>query len=81
MTVDQYSQLVNAQYGRHHLGESILAALRAIGKDPGTSRKVASPISRASSTGLDCPVAGERGAGLARDIPGSQPRYGAGGQA
>lgn len=34
MTVDQYSQLVNAQYGRHNLGESILAALRAIGKAP-----------------------------------------------
>jgi SAM-dependent methyltransferase len=35
MTTDQYSHLVNAQYGRHNLGESILAALRAIGKDPG----------------------------------------------
>jgi SAM-dependent methyltransferase len=35
MTTDQYSQLVNAQYGRNNLGESILAALRAIGKDPG----------------------------------------------
>jgi ubiquinone/menaquinone biosynthesis C-methylase UbiE len=35
MTVDHYSQLVNAQYGRHNLSTSILAALRAIGKDPG----------------------------------------------
>jgi hypothetical protein len=35
MRADQYSQLVNAQYGRHNLVESILAALRAIGKDPG----------------------------------------------
>ncbi len=35
MTVDQYSELVNAQYGRPNLGASILAALRAISKDPG----------------------------------------------
>jgi len=35
MTVDHYSQLVNAQYGRHNLSTSILAALRTIGKDPG----------------------------------------------
>lgn len=35
MTADQYSHLVNAQYGRNNLGDSILAALRAIGKDPG----------------------------------------------
>jgi ubiquinone/menaquinone biosynthesis C-methylase UbiE len=35
MTTDQYSQLVNAQYGRIDLVESIVEALRAIGKDPG----------------------------------------------
>jgi SAM-dependent methyltransferase len=35
MMTDQYSQLVNAQYGRNNLMESILEALRAIGKDPG----------------------------------------------
>ncbi len=35
MTVEHYSELVNAQYGRHNLSTSILAALRAIGKDPG----------------------------------------------
>jgi ubiquinone/menaquinone biosynthesis C-methylase UbiE len=35
MTTDQYSQLVNAQYGRNNLVESIREALRAIGKDPG----------------------------------------------
>jgi ubiquinone/menaquinone biosynthesis C-methylase UbiE len=35
MMTDQYSQLVNAQYGRNNLIESILEALRAIGKDPG----------------------------------------------
>jgi SAM-dependent methyltransferase len=35
MTTDQYSQLVNAQYGRDNLIESILAALQAIGKDAG----------------------------------------------
>jgi SAM-dependent methyltransferase len=34
MTTDQYSQLVNAQYGRNNLIESILEALRAIGKRP-----------------------------------------------
>jgi ubiquinone/menaquinone biosynthesis C-methylase UbiE len=35
MTTDLYSQLVNAQYGRNNLMESILEALLAIGKDPG----------------------------------------------
>jgi sarcosine/dimethylglycine N-methyltransferase len=35
MTTDQYSQLVNAQYGRNDLAESIVEALRAISKDPG----------------------------------------------
>jgi ubiquinone/menaquinone biosynthesis C-methylase UbiE len=35
MTTHQYSQLVNAQYGRNNLVESILEALRDIGKDPG----------------------------------------------
>jgi sarcosine/dimethylglycine N-methyltransferase len=35
MTTDQYPQLVNAQYGRTNLIESIQEALRAIGKDPG----------------------------------------------
>jgi ubiquinone/menaquinone biosynthesis C-methylase UbiE len=35
MTGDQYSQLVNAQYGRANLSTSILAALQAIGKGPG----------------------------------------------
>ena len=35
MTADQYSHWVNAQYGRNNLAESILAALRTIGKDPG----------------------------------------------
>jgi sarcosine/dimethylglycine N-methyltransferase len=33
-TTDQYSQLINAQYGRNNLTESIQEALRAIGKDP-----------------------------------------------
>ena len=34
MTTDQYSKLVNAQYGRNNLIDSILTALRDIGKDP-----------------------------------------------
>jgi SAM-dependent methyltransferase len=34
MTANQYQLAINAQYGRHSLGESILAALRTIGKDP-----------------------------------------------
>src|SRR5262245_12704332 len=33
--MDQYSQLINAQYGRDDLVTSILVALRDIGKDPG----------------------------------------------
>lgn len=35
MTNDQLSQLINAQYGRNNLIESILEALRTIGKTPG----------------------------------------------
>jgi SAM-dependent methyltransferase len=35
MTTDKYSQLINAQYGRSNLIESILEALRGIGRDPG----------------------------------------------
>jgi SAM-dependent methyltransferase len=34
-TTDQYSQLINAQYGRNNLIGSILESLGAIGKDPG----------------------------------------------
>jgi SAM-dependent methyltransferase len=34
MTTDQYSHLVNAQYGRNNLIEAILGAMREIGKDP-----------------------------------------------
>jgi SAM-dependent methyltransferase len=35
MMTNEYSKLVNAQYGRNNLIQSILLALRDIGKDPG----------------------------------------------
>ena len=75
MTTDQYSQLVNAQYGRNNLGESILAALRAIGKDPGNvslggtrswTTFTAAAIRRRWSWPAGEPPAGATGAGRGR---------------